>query len=103
MQIRSILRAMVLLKAIIVLLIAAAVSVALIPLIVLLDLRRGGTGWGLCPDGLGGCQSSYFDGFELMAWLFLALFVLLGMIALCVRILRYLQDRAAEDSSVIYQ
>jgi hypothetical protein len=94
---------MVVLKAIIVLLIAAAVSVALIPLMVLLDLRRGGTGWGLCSDGLSGCRSSYFDGFELMAWLFLALFVLLGMIALCVRILRYLQSRTAENSPVMHQ
>lgn len=94
---------MVVLKAIIVVLIGAAVSVALIPLMVLLDLRRGGSGWGLCPDGLGGCRNSYFDGFELMAWLFAALFVLLGMIALCVRILRFLQNRAAESSSVIYQ
>jgi hypothetical protein len=94
---------MVLLRAIIVVLIGAAVAVALVPLMVLLDLRRGGTGWGLCPDGLGGCRSSYFDGFELMAWLFLALFVLLGMIALCIRILRYLQARASSNSPAIYQ
>ena len=103
MPIRGILRVMVVLKAFIVALIAAAVAVALIPLMVLLDLRRGGTGWGLCSDGLSGCRSSYFDGFELMAWLFLALFVLLGMIALCVRILRFLQSRAADNSPVTYQ
>lgn len=94
---------MVVLKAIIFVLIGAAVMVALIPLMVLLDLRRGGTGWGLCSEGLAGCRSSYFDGFELMGWLFVALFVLLGMIALCVRILRYLQNRTAEDSPAIYQ
>ena len=38
-----------------------------------------------------------------MAWLFLALFVLLGMIAACVRILRYLEARAAEDVPAVYQ
>ena len=94
---------MLALRALIVALIGAAVGVALIPLLVLLDLRRGGTGWGLCPEGLDGCRTSYFDGFELMAWLFLALFILLGMIAACVRILRYLESRAAEDIPALYQ
>lgn len=100
---RSNLRGMWALRALIVALIAAAVGVALIPLFVLLDLRRGGTGWGLCPAGLDNCRTSYFDGFELMAWLFLALFILLGMIAACVRILRYLEARAAEQGPVVYQ
>ena len=103
MPIRGILRVMVVLKAFIVALIAAAVAVALIPLMVLLDLRRGGTGWGLCSDGLSGCRSSYFDGFEFKAWLYLALLVLFGMTALCVRILRFLQSRAADNSPVTYQ
>jgi hypothetical protein len=91
------------LRALIVTLIGAAVAVALIPLLVLLDLRRGGTGWGLCSEGLDGCRTSYFDGFELMAWLFLALFILLGMIAACVRILRYLEGRAADETPVAYR
>lgn len=90
-------------RALIVALIAAAVAVALVPLMVLLDLRRGGTGWGVCPDGLGDCRTSYFDGFELVAWLFLALFILLGMIAACVRILRYLEQRQDESQPMIYQ
>jgi len=81
------------LRGAIVALIAAAIGVALIPLMVLLDLRRGGTGWGLCPSGLGDCSTTYFAGFELIAWICAALFILLGLIAACVRILRYLEGR----------
>ncbi len=91
---------MIILRAFIVGLIGAAVAVALIPLMVLLDLRRGGTGWGLCADGLGDCRNSYFAGFELIGWLFLAMFVLLGMIALCVRVLRHLEARSGKGTSV---
>lgn len=94
---------MVFLRALIVALIGAAIAVALIPLMVLLDLRRGGTGWGLCPDGLGDCRTSYFDGFELIGWLFVAMFILLGMIAACVRILRHLEQRAGDRTPVLYQ
>ena len=94
---------MVALRAIIAILIAACIGVALIPLAVLLDLRRGGSGWGLCTDGLGECRNSYFAGFELIGWIFAALFILLGMIAMCVKILRYLEQRAGRDSNVAVQ
>jgi len=90
---------MIALRALIVSLIAAAIGVALIPLMVLLDLRRGGTGWGLCPDGLGECRTTYFAGVELIGWLFAALFILLGMIASSVRILRYLEPRDVNDAT----
>jgi hypothetical protein len=102
-QISSNLGVMVFLRALIVALIGAAIAVALIPLMVLLDLRRGGTGWGLCAEGLGECRTSYFDGFELIGWLFVALFILLGMIAACVRILRYLEHRAGDSSPALFQ
>lgn len=94
---------MVILRAIIVTLIGAAVAVALIPLMVLLDLRRGGTGWGLCNDGLGECHNSYFAGLELIGWLFAALFIILGLIAMCVRILRHLESRDSRDKTVVAQ
>ncbi len=103
LQIGSNLGVMVLLRALIVALIGAAIAVALIPLMVLLDIRRGGTGWGLCPEGLGDCRTSYFDGFELIGWLFVAMFLLLGMIAACVRILRYLERRDGDGSPALYQ
>ena len=92
---------MTVLRAILVVLIAAAIGVALIPLLVLLDLRRGGSGWGLCTGGLGDCRNSYFAGFELIGWIFAALFILLGMIAMCVKILRYLEQRSNRDSMVM--
>jgi hypothetical protein len=91
---------MIALRVIIVGLIGAAIAVALIPLMVLLDLRRGGSGWGLCSDGLGECRTSYFAGFELIGWIFAALFILLGMIAMCIRILRYLESRSGDRQSV---
>ncbi len=94
---------MIALRAFIVLLIAAAIGVALIPLMVLLDLRRGGTGWGLCADGLGECRNSYFAGFELIGWVFAALFIILGMIAMSVRILRHLEQRSSTDAPVATQ
>jgi hypothetical protein len=97
------LRAMLVLRAIIAVLIAAAIGVALIPLAVLLDLRRGGSGWGLCSEGLTACRNSYFAGFELIGWIFAALFIILGMIAMCVRILRYLEERAGNDSDMVVQ
>lgn len=99
-SIRGILRAMTALRVIIVALIGAAIAVALIPLMVLLDLRRGGTGWGLCGDGLSGCRNSYFAGFEMIGWIFGALFIILGLIAMLVRILRYVESQNGEDGSV---
>jgi hypothetical protein len=94
---------MVALRAVLVALIGAAVAVALIPLMVLLDLRRGGTGWGLCPEGLANCRTSYFDGFELIGYLSLALFILVGLIAGCVRIIRYLEEHNEGPSPVTYR
>lgn len=64
-------------------LIVAVFAIAAIPLLVLLDLIDGGSGWGLCPSGLRACDDSYFTGPELLALLALALFVLLGLIRLC--------------------
>jgi len=77
-------------------LIAAALGVALIPLMVLLDLGDGGTGWGLCEVGVATCRSSYFAGFELLAILVAVLFAILGLIAVLARILRWVERREKE-------
>lgn len=74
-------------------LIAAIVGIALIPLLVLLDLRSGGTGWGLCNDGFGRCRTSYFSGFELVGGLLLVMLGLVLAIGLLVRAMRYLEER----------
>ncbi len=84
---------MVPLRVVIGILIVAAVGVALIPLVVLLDLHEGGTGWGLCEAGVDGCSNSYFAGFEMLAGVAIALAAILTLIALCVRIIRWLDRR----------
>jgi hypothetical protein len=84
---------MIPLRIIIGLLIAAAIGVALVPLAVLVDLHEGGTGWGLCEQGVDGCRNSYFAGFELFGGVALALFGILALIHVCVRLLRWMEAR----------
>ena len=86
----------IVIRIIIGILIMAAVGVALIPLLVLMDLGSGGTGWGLCLSGVGVCRGSYFSGFEMVAALFVALFIILGLIRVFVLLLRWVQKRQAE-------
>lgn len=76
-------------------LIAAIVGVALIPLYVLLDLRSGGSGWGLCAEGFGRCRTSYFSGLELVAILLAVLLALVMAIGVLVQLLRYLRRRSS--------
>ena len=64
-------------------LIAAIVGIALIPLLVLLDLRSGGSGWGICSEGFGRCETSYFSGLELIAGI---LAVLLALVVRAARL-----------------
>ncbi len=84
---------MALLRVLIGVLIAAAIAVGLIPLAVLLDLHEGGTGWGLCKQGVEGCSNSYFAGFELLGVVALVMFSITGLIAVCMRLLRWLEKR----------
>jgi hypothetical protein len=60
---------------------------------VLLDLHEGGSGWGLCPQGLENCRNGYFTGFEMVAWVVVALFLIVVTIAACVRLMRQLDRR----------
>ncbi len=71
----------------------AMVGVSLLPLLVLLDLAGGGSGWGLCPAGLASCKTSYFDGPELLGILVLVLFLLLVMLRLAWRLMRSMEER----------
>ncbi len=59
------------------------------------DLSSGGTGYGLCERGVGACENSYFSGFEIVAGLIGALFVLLASLAVMLRLLRLVQKRQA--------
>jgi len=71
--------------------ILAALAVTAVPLVVLLDLSSGGSGWGLCPRGLAGCDTPYTAGPELAAGLALALFALLAGIRILSRLIRRIE------------
>lgn len=81
------------LRIVIGLLILAALGVAIVPLLVLLDLGGGGTGWGLCPDGIAGCRTSYFSGLEFVTLFLVVLFSILGVIRAAVVVLRWVEGR----------
>lgn len=86
-------RVSIVLRVVIGLLVAAVVAVALVPALVIMDLNSGGTGWGLCPDGVAECRNSYFAGFELIAIGALVLFVLLGFIRAAILLLRRVEEQ----------
>lgn len=79
------------LRVFIALAIVAIVAISAIPLLVVFDLVGGGDGWGLCPDGLSSCRTSYFDGPELAAVLTLLVFGLLLLVRIAQRAQRRLQ------------
>ena len=58
----------------------AVLLLAAVPLIILLDLANGGTGWGICPEGLAGCRASFFSGPRLALILSLAVIGLLALV-----------------------
>ena len=73
-------------------LVVAAVAIGVVPILVLIDLLGGGTGWGLCPGGLELCHKPYSTGAELIVVLTLALFLVVFGIRMLVRLARRLQD-----------
>jgi hypothetical protein len=84
-------------------LIALAVAIAVVPLAVLADLKDGGSGWGLCPQGLAVCRNGYFAGFELLSGVVIALGAVLLAIHLCVRALRRIERHQAARAFVASQ
>lgn len=69
-------------------LIALLAVLAALPAVVLIDLVTGGTGLGLCTDGLSSCSTSIYTVSELLIVL-LGLVAIVGAgVALCVRLLR---------------
>lgn len=57
-----------------------ALVVACVPLIVLINLASGETGYGLCPGGLSACDMSYLRGIELSVALMLIIFAFVALI-----------------------
>ncbi len=71
---------------------ALAVFIGVVPILVLVDLLGGGTGYGLCPSGLENCHKPYTTGGELAVVLLLALFGVILGIRLLMRLARRLQS-----------
>jgi hypothetical protein len=74
------------------LLVLVAIGIGIIPILVLIDLLDGGTGWGLCPGGLASCDKPYSTGAELIIILTLGLFLTVLGIRLLMRLARRLQN-----------
>ncbi len=78
----------ILLRTLLGILVAIAAATVAVPILLLADLAGGGSGWGLCAEGLASCSTSYFAGPELMVMLLGVLLVTFAGSALCVRALR---------------
>jgi hypothetical protein len=76
----------------VVLLSATAIGIALVPMLVLIDLLDGGTGWGLCPNGLQACDNPYTTGAEIIVLLSLGLFISVLGIRVLMRMARRLRS-----------
>jgi len=68
-------------------LIAILVVVLLVPAIVLMDLITGGSGLGLCSDGLGSCDTPFYTLVELMLGFAIVVFALGFGVTACLRAL----------------
>lgn len=75
-----------------------AILVATVPLLVLLDLAGGGTGWGLCQEGVTSCRNPYTAAPELSVVLTISLFGLVAAIRVATKTLRHAERRAAWQS-----
>jgi len=79
-------------------LVVVAIAIGIVPVLVLIDLLDGGTGWGLCPGGIELCDKPYSTGAELIIVLTLGLFLAVAGIRLLVRLSRRLQDDSYQVS-----
>jgi hypothetical protein len=78
---------------------ATAIGIALIPILVLIDLLDGGTGWGLCPNGIEACDNPFTTAAEIGVLLTFGLFVsVLG-----IRVLMRLARRMRSDEYQVSQ
>jgi hypothetical protein len=68
-----------------ILLYGTAVLLAMVPLLVLLDLAGGGSGFGLCPTGVDSCRNPYSAAPELSMILTVALVVVLAGVRVTTR------------------
>jgi hypothetical protein len=76
----------------VVILSATSIGIALVPILVLIDLLDGGTGWGLCPDGLQACTNPYTTAAEFGVLLTIGLFLSVIGIRLLMKLARRLRS-----------
>jgi hypothetical protein len=74
-------------------LVVLAVAIAAVPLLVLFDLASGGTGYGICPGGLGDCRNPYSAAPRVSALLTVGLVVVLAGFRILSRLRRRLTRR----------
>lgn len=79
-------------------LVILAIAIAVVPILVLIDLLDGGTGWGLCPQGLSACDRPFTTGPEMVVLLTLALFGTVMGIRILVKLSRRLEDDSYQVS-----
>ena len=79
-------------------LVILAIAIAVVPILVLIDLLDGGTGWGLCPQGLDACDRPFTTGPEMIVVLTIALFGTVMGIRILVRLSRRLEDDSYQVS-----
>lgn len=79
------------LRLLVFILVAVAIFIAAVPLLVLLSLVQGGTGFGLCPGGVSTCRNPYTAAPELTTALTVGLFAVVAGIRLAMRAARRLQ------------
>jgi len=71
---------------------ATAIGIALIPILVLIDLLDGGSGWGLCPNGIEACENPFTTAAEIGILLALGLFLSVLGIRLLMRLARRMRS-----------
>lgn len=71
---------------------ALAIGIAMVPILVLINLLDGGTGWGLCPAGLEACANPYTTAAEFAVILTLGFLASIMGIRLLMRLARRLQS-----------
>jgi hypothetical protein len=73
-------------------LVVLAIGIGIVPILVLIDLLDGGSGWGLCPGGLQACDKPFTTGAEMILLLTIGMFLTVAGIRLLMRLARKLQD-----------
>lgn len=81
-----------LVRLLVLILIGVALVIAVVPLLVLIDLVQGGSGFGLCTDGITSCRNPYTAAPELTAALTVALLAVVASIRVLMRTARRLRS-----------